>query len=87
MEPVPYAATDEQGAIAHFVDREPWPANIRDRYVALINSKVAELKGACEIGDEVWICRSRFIGPLAGHEGLGIVRNGQVVRYDSLIDY
>jgi len=87
MEPVAYKAATEEAAIQHFVDKERWPEAIRQRYVDLIKTKLSELQAACAEGDAVWICRSRYIGPFAGHEGLGIVRGDEVVRCDVLIDY
>jgi len=82
-----YLVADEQAAIQHFVYREPWPEPLRRRYIDSIKNRFAEISQACQPGDSVWICRSRIIGPMAGHEGLGIVRDGQIVRYDVIVDY
>lgn len=87
MEPVPHVATDEQGAIEYFVHRLELPGHVRDRYAAIIKEKIAELSSACEPGDTVWICRSRYVGPMAGHEGLGIVRQGQVMKYETMVHF
>lgn len=88
MEPAPHEATDRDGAIRHFVDREmTFPAELRARYIASIDQQITRLTQDGQPGDELWVCRSRYVGPLAGHEGLGIVRDGKVVRYEKIVNY
>ncbi|WP_460088497.1 hypothetical protein [Roseibium sp. LAB1] len=36
-------------------------------------------------GDSLWLCRSRVIGPLHGHEGIALVRDKQPVIYIRII--
>ena len=38
-------------------------------------------------GDALWICRSRVVGPLLGHRGIALVREGRTRVYVQMINY
>ncbi|MBO6512024.1 hypothetical protein [Roseibium sp.] len=38
-------------------------------------------------GDSLWLCQSQKIGPLSGHEGIALVRDGRPIIYVRLITY
>jgi hypothetical protein len=93
MEPVPHEKTDRDGLVRHFVDQlcSDFPphmrADMREKVLAWLDNTILRMLKDSEPGDELWICRSRYIGPLAGHEGLGIVRSGTVLKYEPIIHY
>jgi len=68
------------GPSKHFTD-------IREEMMVWVDQVMAKLLRNSEPGDELWICRSRYLGPMAGHLGLGIVRNGNVVLYERIKNY
>lgn len=37
--------------------------------------------------DELWLCRSRRIGPLYGHRGVALVRDGEIIQYVNFINH
>jgi len=88
MEPVPEERADREVIIRHFVDdyARHFPER-RERMLEWVDATMARLMNDAPPGDELWICRSRFIGPLAGHRGLGVVRAGKVVKYETVINY
>ncbi|MDN2583443.1 hypothetical protein [Aquibium sp. ELW1220] len=55
--------------------------------IARCDETIAEMMQDAVDGDELWICRSRHVGMLAGHEGLGIVREGSIVEYRKIVQY
>lgn len=88
MEPVPLEKGDRDAIMRHFVNKtiEQFP-DARDKLLAWVDAIIPQMMKDAGPGDELWICRSRYIGPLAGHEGLGVVRDGKVVKYQSIRRY
>lgn len=88
MEPVAVEKADRDVVIRHFVDGHGrnFPRS-RDRMVAGCEEMIAAMMQDAVDGDELWICRSRHVGMLAGHEGLGIVREGSIVEYRKIVQY
>ena len=37
--------------------------------------------------EQLWVCKSRYVGPLAGHEGLGVLKHGELIRYEHIVQY
>ena len=87
MEPVPFQRIDREGAVAHFLRSTGSHPRVRPLIEAEVDKVIAELQVEERLGDQLWICKSRYIGPFAGHEGLGVVRHGAIVRYKGIIDY
>lgn len=88
MEPVPHERADREAIIRHFVDEYAmaFPQR-REQLLVWVDHMMATTLKDARPGDELWICRSRYIGPLAGHEGVGVVRDGNVVKYEAIIHY
>lgn len=88
MEPIPYEMADREVIIRHFVEEHVghFP-NRREALLAWVDETMSKMQERARPGDQLWICRSRYIGPLAGHKGLGIVRDGQIVKYQAIIHY
>jgi hypothetical protein len=86
MEPVGVKPTDRAGALAHFQERLGRHVE-RARYEAYIDGLIAKLLLDAPVDGEVWVCQSRYRGPMAGHEGLGLVREGVVLRYETIVRY
>ena len=88
MEPVPLEKADRDVVIRYFVDphAKHFP-DLREEMLAWVDQIIPKLLLNAEPGDELWICQSRFVGPMAGHQGLGIVRNGKVLTYERLKNY
>ncbi|WP_143145838.1 hypothetical protein [Devosia enhydra] len=86
MEPVPLEKADRDVVFRHFVDRivTSFP-DLREELSAWCDQVIASMTREIEHGDELWVCRSRFVGTLAGHVGLGIVRDGVVIKYEAII--
>lgn len=64
------------------------PKSIVDRFRAHpIDEELAPMLNALEDGDALWLCKSRKMGPLYGHEGVALVRNGRPLIYLRVIDY
>lgn len=83
-ETIPRQPMDRDQAIYHFIDKGgPWAG--RDKLVAGLDRMIVELMEGSEPGDELWLCGSRKMGVLAGHEGLGVVRGGQMLRYTNIL--
>lgn len=87
MEPVAVEKADRHVVIRHFVDRFGRNFPKRDRMIARCDEMIAGMMQDAVDGDELWICRSRYVGVLAGHEGLGIVREGSIVKYRKIVQY
>ena len=85
MEPVPFKRADKSEIGAHFA--KGWPDHIRAKIEASVGAQIDKLMADAHKGDELWICRSRYVGPFAGHEGFGLVRKGEVVRYERVRNY
>jgi len=85
MEPVPFERMDRDTAVAYFLKHTGDNPRVRPIIEKGIGEVLVELD--LQAGEELWLCKSRYIGPLAGHEGLGAVRNGVIVRYKSIIQY
>jgi len=52
-----------------------------------LDQMITRLVGADANDGELWHCKSRYVGPLAGHEGLGIVKDDTIIRYEKVIRY
>lgn len=62
-------------------------ADIVDRIRAQPKDVIAPLLDAFEAEDGLWFCESERIGPLYGHKGIALVRNGRPVIYLRIITY
>ena len=60
-------------------------ASLRSRIETLSYPGKAQLYEELRDGDSLWLCRSRVIGPLHGHEGIALVRDKQPVIYIRII--
>lgn len=87
MEPTPFLRVDREGAIQHFLNLVGESPRGRRAIETGVDQVILKLQIQDDGEDQLWICKSRYIGPLAGHEGLGVVRRGELVRYESLVDY
>jgi hypothetical protein len=58
-----------------------------EKWAQRLTEVCAKLTDQMRPGDELWHFRSRFIGPLAGFEGIALVRDGAIVDELTLIDY
>lgn len=47
----------------------------------LLKKTLAPIYDDMRPGDSVWLCHSREIGPLHGHEGVALVRDGRPIVY------
>jgi hypothetical protein len=86
MEPVPVERVDRDRAVAYFLALS---GGDHPRVRPIIEKGIDEVLCQLDLqpGDELWICKSRYIGPFAGHQGLGAVQDGVIVRYKSLVQY
>ncbi len=57
------------------------------RDLDLLKKGLAPLYDEMREGDSLWLCRSDQIGPLFGHEGIGLVRDGRVIIYIRMVQY
>ncbi|MGV3490243.1 MAG: hypothetical protein ACO1OG_02890 [Devosia sp.] len=100
MEPVPHRRTNRDEVIRlfvepHFVDISLWSeasrraemASNREKMISYYEQFIAAVMQDAADGDELWICQSRFSGALIGHEGIGRVRNGAIVKYQKLAQH
>jgi hypothetical protein len=84
MQPIPVEAVDREGAIQRFVT-DNVPVAERPQFIAELEDLIDRLLTGSEPDDELWLCRSRDVGPGLGHEGLGLVRDGEIVWYEVLV--
>jgi hypothetical protein len=54
---------------------------------AKVPTVLGPLTDQMQEGDELWTCRSAYIGPLAGNRGVALVRNGVIVQYMPIMHY
>lgn len=85
MDPVPFQKADRELVFRLFVEdnaRDLPHLNVKIKlyYDSLISGLLRDAKD----GDEMWICGSKISGGLVGHEGIGLVRDGQVLKYEKL---
>jgi hypothetical protein len=89
MEPIPERQVSRDEAVRYFVDEfgpPDWP-EVRRNIEAGVEATIARLQKGTETGDQLWLCCSRHLGVLYGNRGLGIVRNGQIIRYESIVKF
>lgn len=60
-------------------------SDVRD--LDMLKEKLSPIYSELKDGDQVWLCCSQVRGPLTGHEGVALVRNGQPVIYKKIIQY
>ena len=87
MEPTPFLRVDREGAIQHFLRLVGEAPRHSQRIETGVDEIILKLQIRDDGEDQLWICKSRYIGLLAGHEGLGVVRRGELLRYESIVDY
>ena len=87
MEPAPFRQVDREGAVEHFLGLVGGTPSLKPRIETGVDQVIQKLQidDVCE--EQLWVCKSRYIGPLAGHEGLGVVRRGELLRYESIVNY
>lgn len=85
MEPVPEARLTDVKAYAAYIVRDFHGR--REEIEALIVAEIEQMHLSGEPEDELWTIRSRFVGPLAGYRGYGLVRNGRVIKHKTMISY
>lgn len=59
--------------------------HVRD--LDLLKEGLAPLYDEMRDGDSLWLCRSQQIGPLHGHEGIALVRDGRPIIYIRVVQY
>lgn len=62
------------------------PQHIVD-YLSNPEAHLAPLLDVMTPGDTLCLCRSQKIGPLYGHEGVALVRDGRPILYLRAVDY
>ncbi len=85
MEPVPEERLTDVKAYAAYIARDFHSR--REEIEALIVAEIEHLRLTAEPGDELWAIRSRYVGPLAGYRGYGLVRDGRVTKHKVMIRY
>lgn len=83
MEPIPEHPIDRDEAVRVF---SRGIAHFAEKIAPGIDHTIARLLKDAQPGDELWLC-GRYVGPLLGHRGLGLVRNGEVIRYEQMMTY
>lgn len=86
MEPVPFKQVGRHGAIEHFLGPLGGSPNLKPMIEAGVDQVILTLAIDDGREEELWVCKSRYVGPLAGHAGLGVVRHGELVRYVRIVD-
>lgn len=88
MEPVPFQKADRELVFRLFVDEiaRDLP-HLRQRTLLHYDRIISRLMRDARGGDEMWICRSKLSGGLVGHEGIGLVRDGRVLKYEKLVQH
>jgi len=81
MLPVLVCPTDNDESTAYFTAKLGNIPRMNDHIAALID----RLELSAAPGDEIWRYRSRYFGPLAGHEGIALVRGGEVVAHEVVV--
>jgi len=87
MEPVAFRPVDRGGAVEHFLGLVGGTPSLKSRIEARVDQVIQKLQIDDGREEQLWVCQSRYIGPLAGHAGLGVVRRGELLRYESIVDY
>ena len=57
------------------------------RDLDVLKKGLAPLYDEMQEGDSLWLCRSDQIGPLYGHEGIALVRDGRPVVYVRIVQH
>lgn len=57
------------------------------RDLDVLKKGLAPLYDEMQEGDSLWLCRSEQIGPLYGHEGIALVRDGRPVVYIRMVQH
>jgi hypothetical protein len=88
MAPVPFQRVDRTAAVSHFLRFIPRKSpELEANAEAQIDDIVRRLQPEAQAGEELWVYKSRHIGALAGHEGLAVVRDGTVLRHETIVQY
>jgi hypothetical protein len=88
MEPVPVQETDPEGAVEWMLSKLGGARKLmQDRVQESMSELIRRLTEGADAEDRLFICQSRYTGPLAGHQGLGMVRKGSVVRYKKVLSF
>lgn len=87
MEPVPFRQVDRDGAIEHFLGLMGGTLDLKPMVETGIDQVILKLLIDEGREEQLWVCKSRYVGPLAGHEGLGVLRHGELVRYEHIVRY
>lgn len=64
-----------------FIGEGPHPLVDRVRDLESLKEHFSPILNRMQEGDTIWLARSQRRGPLYGHEGLALVRNGQPAEY------
>lgn len=85
MEPIPdEPLIDVAAFVADLADYFP---SRRDEYVAFKTGMIEAMRASAGEGEELWRIRSRYVGPLAGYRGYGLVKDGKVIKYETTVRY
>ncbi|SCM79590.1 hypothetical protein KL86PLE_90534 [uncultured Pleomorphomonas sp.] len=57
------------------------------RDLAKLKKGLSPLYDEMRDSDRLWLCRSREIGLLYGHEGIALVRDGRPIVYIRVVQY
>lgn len=87
LEPIPFRPVDREGAVEHFLGLAGGTPSLRPRVETGVDQVILKLQVNDGDEEQLWVCKSRYVGPLAGHEGLGVLRHGELIRYESIIVY
>jgi hypothetical protein len=87
MLPIPDVRTDEDEAFAYFMAERRSAPELTERIRDGLRALMQRLRAQGLPSDELWRYKSRFIGPMAGHEGIALVRDGDVIAYEAIRHY
>lgn len=87
MEPVPFRQVDREGAIDHFLGLVGGALHLKPMIETGVDQVILKLQFDHSHEEQLWVCKSRYVGPLAGHEGLGVLRHSELIRYEHIVMY
>ncbi|ODT67854.1 MAG: hypothetical protein ABS75_22705 [Pelagibacterium sp. SCN 63-23] len=87
MEPIPFRQVDRDGAIEHFPNLVGGSTHLKPMIETGVDKAILKLLIDENREEQLWVCKSRYIGPLAGHERLGVLSYGELIRYEHLVQY
>ena len=79
-----------EGSLEWVLQQFGGPENLPEHIVERLRIPevaLAPLLDAMTNGDELWLCQSEKLGPLLGHKGIALVRDGQPIIYMRVINY